>query len=113
MQYISRMPVIDREDAENILDLLSVFDEITFNPEGEIMAKLYVKLPVLGNVTISYYDRERHVMVFTTGEREPHNNHFLSNCLPDYEPPKSKKWLTEWVQESILNRLLDQTKETA
>jgi hypothetical protein len=59
-----RRPVVIRQD--DLIDLtmiLSVFDRVVFNTDGEMVGEMDVTLPVVGPVVVSYYHRESHVQV--------------------------------------------------
>lgn len=63
-----RQPEILREDLAEVTRLFAVFERITFNAFGEMVATLDAEFPLFGTCIVSLFVREDHLKVYRKGE---------------------------------------------
>ena len=78
-----------KEDQDLIRNLFADFDEVyAVTDVGQTVdhycAKLHCKLPVFGEITISYSTRERHFQVHPKSQVSNEGNTFYSGTLPEW-----------------------------
>lgn len=59
-----RAPVIHSTDLELVTELFRVYDRITFNGFGEMVAQADIKSPIFGPLVVSLFVREAHYSVY-------------------------------------------------
>lgn len=60
----NQKPVITNFDLVHLIDLLDVFDRVTFNNDNEMVAKLNHTFPFFGELVVSYYANESHLQLY-------------------------------------------------
>ena len=69
MYQSTREPIIRADDLPEVSRLLGIYDRITFNGFGEMVAVLDQTMPVIGEVCISLFVREGHIKVYRAGSQ--------------------------------------------
>jgi len=92
-------PVINDSNFRDIKSLLDTFDEITFNPAGELVATVETTVPVFGDIVVSFLPLECHLMIFPVGTG-PSEEFFSGTVQWDH-------WSEDWrsLQPLVLEAL--------
>lgn len=92
---------LHKEEMPFVEAIFEVFDCIGFNPDGEFVATFETELPVIGQVTVSYYVKESHIKVY----RDNHDflNTTIFGVVNEEEDGENKTYF-DWMERTILIR---------
>ncbi|CAE7860342.1 unnamed protein product [Symbiodinium microadriaticum] len=93
-----RPPTVEASDLESVSEMLAIFDLLTFNHEAEFLYKLTVKLPVIGNVTVSYWCRENHMRIYTDSQG-PSGDDSVYSDYPDETVIVSRESVIDFAKQ--------------
>ena len=101
-----RRPVIRASELDEVVGLLNIYDEITFNGYGEMVALLTTPIPIIGKVVVSYYVRGGHIKIYKDGEN-PNDNDIWNGDLSqiDYDGKPDRK-MERWDIVDFVKRVI-------
>jgi hypothetical protein len=88
-------PVLLPYHTARLVELLDIFDEVTFNDDNDMVARLKATFPLLGELVVSYYAAESHLRVY-----QDYNDRVVLSQVIDH--PGSRMALLITVQ-ALLN----------
>lgn len=98
---------INDSNWQTITSLMDTFEEVSFNPEGELVATRAETVPVFGDIVVSFVPSEQHFMIYPE-EGGPAKKHFsgtiewdhLSECWRELQP-----LVLEALRDAVVNQL--------
>lgn len=88
---------ITNDDLTEIQRLLAVFDYITFNSYGDMLAVVECDLPYVGKFVLSYFVRGNHVATW-----RHHEKGWIWGGELDIPMPETKAALESWLKGKMV-----------